>query len=293
MKKLDFCKDFMLDGYGLSCIENYLLYIFNVEMLPYQYLFFESSLSANEITKAFIDDGISFANFDKIRRLQSIASDYGFIDITYDSVINKEIFDCHDYICIKVKPEYIKEKYNTTLWRDDHYILVSKIEDNKFSYLNDTPRDIGIFSLEELCETFAGKVIAFDIKRDINYRIKENFAELLIEDLKNNTNEIIFANKNIDRYNCIAARNIIGVCRILRKRLCEFCSVYININVEFMIPYIKWLDKCYVQVEYMRLRNKYNPEEIKNMLYRLSENDSGLLAEVRKHIERKMINNER
>ena len=77
MKKLDFCKDFMLDGYGLSCIENYLLYIFNVEMLPYQYLFFESSLSANEITKAFIDDGISFANFDKIRRLQSIASDYG------------------------------------------------------------------------------------------------------------------------------------------------------------------------------------------------------------------------
>ena len=70
-------------------------------------------------------------------------------------------------------------------------------------------------------------------------------------------------------------------------------QVYININVEFMIPYIKWLDKCYVQVEYMRLRNKYNPEEIKNMLYRLSENDSGLLAEVRKHIERKMINNER
>ena len=54
-------------------VENYLLYIFNVEMLPYQYLFFESSLSANEITKAFIDDGISFANFDKIRRLQWIS----------------------------------------------------------------------------------------------------------------------------------------------------------------------------------------------------------------------------
>lgn len=259
MRHLEMNKSDLDNLYGLSCIENFLLYVLKKESYSYRYLFFESMLSFRNVVDAFVNENLTYAYFNKVERLQNIASAYDLIVMLSKPIIEKTLFEHHDYICMMVKPTYIQSKYKVELWRDDHYILLLKVEDDKFFYLNDTPRDAGILSWDEVKSIFAGSIIVFDIKKDISDDLKTEYYRLFIDHAKGAEANTVLPHIN----DFVMARDILGVYRILSRRIYEFCSLYINMEV--FTPVLNELDRYYASLEYMRLRNRINFDSINQM----------------------------
>ena len=273
-----FSKDELNNLYGLSCIENFLLYILKKEKYLYKYLFFQSFLPFRIIIDSFIREKVQFAYFDKIMRIQDLAGKYGLIDLHTINSLDFEFINKYEYICVMVKPEYIKSKYKIALWREDHYILLSQLNKNHFYYLNDTPRDVGLISFAELKSIFAGQIVAFDIRHNITDELIKQFFNLFIYNLDFDKREFII---NIDDF--VTARDILGIHRILRRRVYEFCSMYTD--VEFLIPYLNTLDKHYTSLEYMRLRNNVDFKNINIMLLDVYKEDIVKMNDILRKLE--------
>jgi uncharacterized protein (DUF169 family) len=54
---------------------------------------------------------------------------------------------------IKVKPEFMINKFKTKMWRDDHYLLIC-MQDNIIRFVNDTPLSDGVLTESELSEAY-------------------------------------------------------------------------------------------------------------------------------------------
>ena len=280
MKRFEFDKDNLNDLYGLSCVENFLLYILKMERYSYKFLFYKSFLSFSAIVNAFYIDKVEYAYFNKISRIQDLARKNKVINMRENFILDLDFFDRYDYICVMVKPEYIKSKYNTEMWRDDHYILLSKTDNKNFNYLNDNPRNIGVISFSELENISTGRVLAFDLKKDINDEIKKVFFNEFIIDF--NADALTDLNINITDFTM--ARDILGIHRILRRRTCDFCSQYANI--EFLTPYLNALDKHYTSLEYMRLRNKVDYNKINEIFANILQEDRNEMFKIKTELEK-------
>lgn len=119
---MKFEKSILDNVFGLSCIENYLLYIMKSSNYEYKHLFHESFISFGELAKAFFEENVKYAYFDKIRRLQSVACEYELIKLHITAGFRKEVLK-YDFCCVQVTSDYVKKQYGKEAWRDDHYIL--------------------------------------------------------------------------------------------------------------------------------------------------------------------------
>ncbi len=266
MKTVQFDKDLLNGLYGISCIENYVLYILRREGFSYQYLYFQSGLSFGEIADEFVHRNARFAYFYRIKRLQNIAAENGLIHMMSDSWVDFSDLCNHDFVCVMVKPEYIKKKYHVDLWRDDHFILLSEMDESRFYYLNNTPRDAGLISCKELQQVCGGGMVAIDIGWDVTEELQQKFLYQMIQSIRIDD---ITAEYDIGDFGI--ARDILGICRILRKRLYEFSSQYLDSG--FLLPYLNLLDKQYMSIEYMRLREKMDRKKLNDMMLEVAVED--------------------
>lgn len=272
MKTKTFDKTELNNVLGLSCIENFFLYALKNESYDYKHLYYLSYLSLCDIASEFINNGVDYASFYKITRLQELAKNHNLIVMKYFRNTNfyNNINDC-DYTAITVKPEYIKEKYKTELWRNDHYILISQIDSEKFHYLNDNPRDSGNISFRELENIYAGEMIGFTIKNHITEKLKKDFTKNFIDSII-----IIPMRFKFNISDLLTARDILGILRILRKRMYEYCVQYIT--VDFYEDFLTHIDKTYSLIEYMRLRKSSDLNKINETFEEIQEKDIELLA---------------
>ncbi len=267
MKQMEFDKSLLDHLHGLSCIENYVLYLLRKEGFPYQYLYYQSYLSFREIADDFVYGDTQYAYFYKVKRLQNLAVETGSIQIQSCEKLDLDFICSHDYICVMVKSEYIKEKYNVDLWREDHYILLSNMDGFRFNYLNDTPRDVGIISFSELKQIYGSDMIAIDMGSNVTDEMKQDFLRKLIKS--------IHIDEDIEQYNLtdyIIARDILGICRVLRKRIYEFSSMYID--AEFLKPYLYMLDQQYLAIEYSRLRRNADYSKVNDIMLHVAAEDA-------------------
>jgi len=261
---------------SLSCVESYFLYILDIENYSYKHLYSHSYEGFNEICKAFFDEGMSYAYYNGVPRLQDVAQRFGLVELK--GVEIPELFaalELDGYCCVKTKPSYIKNRYNSLMWRDDHYILLTEYTGEFWSFLNDTPRDTGKLTNSEILEAYNGKMLIIRILKEITEEIKES----LLLDFRTALSQKVkpYALCTID--NVIAARDAIGVLRVLRRRLHEYCSLYTD--CEFMFEYLRELDKQYSLLEYMRLRNKVDVVKIADLFLSLQQRDCSIIESIR------------
>ena len=145
---------------GLACIENYLLYVLNINNYEYRHLYAKSFLPFFDIAVAFLKESASYAYFNKIERLVNVADKKGLIHFSAFNDLNEEIYRC-DYCCLQINSEFIKERYRGQIWRDDHYYLLSAIDGDTWTCLNDNPRERIVFKYDELCNVYGGAGYCF------------------------------------------------------------------------------------------------------------------------------------
>lgn len=267
------------DLHGLSCVENLLLYILKSSQYSYQHLFYNSFINFDDVLDAFINENEVYVNFTKVPRIQDTAVDIGMVEMNLcDSL---DLDDAVDrYMLITVKPTYIKDTYDVELWRNDHYILIQR-DGNQCRYINDNPRDSGSISIEELYGIFDGKTILLKLKGDIRADCKEQLRRKFIYNLNSlkyriNLQKLIITDMKL-------LRDVIGVYRILTRRLYDFSSLYMS--AEFLLPQIKYLDKQYILVEYMRMKNKIDSIVIDNIIEKVREYEKINIPKIMSNME--------
>jgi|GEM_PF-1811205 len=276
---LFFDKTKFINGCALSCVENYLLYLLNINEIKYDYLFYKSYKSFDEIMYDFFINKMEYAFYKGISRLQDVASDLGLCKLMeYDTNDPDIILNDERVVAICVKSDFIEKKYGRSLWRDDHFILINKNIKSEYQYLNDNPLDVGYFSKLELYEIYNGIIICFGI--DINnfkyinkFELLENLYEAVQDSRSYNLD--VFLENNID---ILCLRDMLGVLRVIIKRMQIFCSEFIDDS--FLIEYSKMIDLYYSRLEYMRLRKSDNLHEIKKVIIDVSMLDKKVRAQL-------------
>lgn len=277
MKEIKVDKSLFDRVLGISCIENYFLYVAAYIGIDFRTMYANSYISINEIAHTFIDKKISYAFFNKISRLQNIAYELGIINLTYKSNISY-ISDCNCYCCIKVNRNFIKKLYERVPWRDDHYMLVCSKENEKFVLLNDIPRDVVEVRVEQLHQVYDGNIVCFKfLMKNISDDIKDKLLNQFLTSLLHPNLSCGFEFDNLE-----IVRDIIGIIRITRKRIREYSSIYIN--TDFMADYIAKIDKTYAMIEYLRLRNRFDYNEVKQSFAEIRENDLRMIGKLNREI---------
>jgi len=270
MRSLNVDKEIFDNLIGLSCVENYLLYILAHNRTQYRHIYAHSFISFYDIVDAFCNHDIQYAYFNKIVRVQELAHRKGLVSLSVLSDIS-DALSSKVYCCFKVTPVFIQTRFGRSLWRDDHYILACNHSDSNWVFLNDNPRDVIKLHHDELLSVYDGNIICFDILRDFDDNIAGDFLREFKQKLLEPCDSC-----NVDIKSIEVARDILGVLRISRKRICEYCSHYTS--VEFMNNYLMELNKAYAMLEYMRLRNKIDFNKINQELEKLQEEDMKIIS---------------
>lgn len=273
----------LLDGiYGLSCVENYFLYFLKEQGYSYIPFFFDSYLSFETIIKEFVENKAEYSSFYRMTRLQKLAAEYGLIDITSKQDKKVRLADDRhfEYAAIQVKPSFIREKYERNLWREDHFILLKKVEQTLF-YLNDIPRDTNTITYEEIDQIYDGKILKFSIKKAIDKDLEKIFRKGFKMSLK--SGELKETEVLIQKIsNITLARDIIGILRISRKRVHLYLN-YLGVKEKKLEKYLDYLDMIYNKIEYIRLRKADSNQKYKEILNQVYEKDKGFFDIVKKY----------
>lgn len=271
-----FSKDGLMDGYALSCVESYVLYLLKIREPQWRAIFYKSYMSFTNILDEFIYNNAEYARFTSIERLQITGQELGLINYSY---IKKEILSSElehkDSLIICINPEYIKQRYGTNLWRDDHFILIKKGEDGDYFYLNDNPKDDGELSKEQIIRIYTGKYIEIDIPRNTIVNTKDLLKAFVKRmQMEYNNQSLMYPDYLISvfRDRLTVLRDALGILRVSIKRAIMFSKWYdSDINGK---EYIEFLDRIYLKLEYMRLRKGSNEKEINDIMKEIIEKDS-------------------
>lgn len=243
---------------GFSCIENYVL----STLSHYSYLYFNSFVCVSEIIKETIIGGIGFANLRSIPRIQHTAELEGFIH--YKSWIAKDILEVFlpdSYTCVEVRPEWFKGRYRERAWRDDHYVMIERRSGQEIFIVNDTPLDEIIVSYDEAYTLFAGGVFSYSVQEVDILEKKKHYLERFYTNLLQEEAPVSDLPSEIS---LVRFRDFLGIMKISRRRIAQFCSNYFDTG--FLTEYLSYLDKCFIGIEYMRLRNRQDNKIILEML---------------------------
>lgn len=256
-----FTKDSMCSEYGLSCFENYVLYLLNTNTEHWEKVYYKSYCSYDTILYQLAVRGQSYSSIDFLERLQTTAEQLGLIETR---AIDAQEFDYMrpgSLLIVQITPEAVKDLFDATLWRDDHLILVYKKNVREYEYLNDHPLRTGVLSSEELADVsgntgFAVKITVHpgsvgeekELLRKLRERISSEAADI----------------REQDTVELSVLRDSIGIFRVVVRRMGIFLACCCG--QEPFGELCQELDLLYSKTEYLRIRNNGDVRQTKDIL---------------------------
>ena len=239
-------------------------------------MFFNSFLPLQDIYNEILINNKNYVTFFAVERLYDTARKLQLIQMDiYQGANFIEFFEYYDYCCVQIKPEYICKRYNTKMWRDDHYILLFPRKNNVYFFLNDSPRDFGEIEYNELEKIYDGHAVAFNIPTEINTETQRIF-------LKRFMNQIPLSDGIVEphkvKIELEKLRDMIGILKVLRRRLIAYCKLVFQF--ETSADYLNILERYYTLTEYFRLKHSYDDESLYAIINDMYLQDTALLKEI-------------
>lgn len=268
MKQFKVSKDILNYTMGLSCIENYMLYVMIAERYPYPYLYYRSYRSLSNIITDFI-----IGNNYPTDCLSLVMSDNHLVRIQRYEKSNFNSFVFHDFNCVMVRPEYMIEQYGCHFLNNSHYILLAPgMDTDNYAYVNDIPKDIGTVTISKLKDISAGKIFCFDIQKYPDEKQKKKFFRYLYNTIRSR-NEL---QADLTKVDIAMAKNSLGIYKIMSKRLIDFCSLYMP--MDFYQQHLKRIERGYMILKYMCLLGEKDLHRIHTLLEQLCRENNRYLT---------------
>lgn len=257
---------------GISCVENLLLYILRANNFPYTYLYYKSYRPFIDVLHYSINNKLDYANNDMIERLQKTATDEGYIDLRYlDDISDIRYKD--SYICVMVSPIFSKDIYQVSLARADHFILLGRYEQGKYTYINDIPQDINTISENTLNTYLNNKGIAINVCSVPGESTKKQYLTKMVNELTMTLGTIETGVPNVT--DLLLLRDALLIHKIIMRRAFEFLNAYIKCND--ILNILTNIETFCNKVEYMRLRKIYDEKRIYNMIIDICSNEKKIV----------------
>ncbi len=275
---------------GLSCLENYLLGILKIHGIDISRLYSRSLVHAKKLYDDVFIKNRTYESYREIPSMHNAAKELGIIKFTFvetdpgfDLALRLKKLGEDEYILVRVKPVYIKEKYRIKLWRDDHYMLVF-LKSDEIHFINDTPRAEGILIQEELPDFYDNgymwiKVLGPMTKKMIDYSMV-NFIETFQFSKQFNSFEII-PYSDIDKEEKI--KNMLFIYRISLQRTIEFSSIYFNLSS--FEQYITDFNRILAKLEYDIFKKNISIRGSTDILLLIFKINLALYEEIYKKLE--------
>lgn len=256
---MNFQESYFYNDYGLSCVEDYIIYILGKETSNWVRIFYKSYFDVEEILNYLLFKNQEYSSVNFIERIQDTLVKDGILSL--EQMCLKSIGGVRNFFLVELKQSATKELLNINTWRSDHFIMCSRNNDGEYLYVNDRPYITGSLERSELLKYAAKEyvLIVQVINKDIGTVITEDKIIQLEQKLKSETllsGDLYFGLEKI--------RDGIGIYRVVVKRLqAFFCSYRINI---FIKDEIRRIDNIYLKLEYMNIRKNYDLGKVNSLI---------------------------
>lgn len=258
---MNFRESYFHNEFGLSCVEDYIIYILCKDTINWARIFFKSYVDIEEIINYLFLEGQEYSSIKFIERIQNTLIQNGMLNLVPLELKNVENIEKKLVFLMELKDGATRGLLNINTWRNDHFIMVYKDVDDKYSYVNDRPYLTGNLEYKDLLK-YAGKEYVLDI-RLINNDIAAVVNEESLFQIEQKLNSQSILAHNI-WFECEKIRDCIGIYRVVVKRLQAFFGSY-GIS-EFMRDEIEMIEHIYLRLEYMNLRRNYDIEKINTLI---------------------------
>ena len=250
---MKFQETYFHNEYGLSCVEDYIIYVLCKETFDWPKIFYKSYYDIEEILNHLLFEGQEYSSIKFIERIQNtLINDgmLGLIQLNLEEIVGIEP---EKFFLMELKESATKELLNINAWRSDHYIMCYKNTNGRYAYVNDRPYITDNLEYSEL-QKYAGReqaLIVQVINKNIGSVVNREKVVQLEQKLKSETllsGDLYLGFEKI--------RDSVGIYRVVVKRLqALFCS-YGTSN--FIEDEIKRIDNIYLRLEYMNIRKSYD-----------------------------------
>ena len=277
--KTTFMKDSLDNVFALSCVENYILGYLKLSGINISLLYYDSYISIGQIIYDFFKQHSRFDSYYSIARIQDLAMQLGIIDL--DSFKSNSLLfsEGYEYLCC-VKPEFLIKKYGMPSWRVDHYFYIKKWSSCILDIINDNPRDEFSLSMDEFMEIYKGEYIRFKCNNDIKF----DNTFFLCRFLTRINDEYEYKYNVSDVLDIAKVRDAIGILKISRNRIEQFCANYMDIT--FLRDHVKKINELYAFTEYSRLKGCRNLSKIITYLDMINANDQLIINQIKSNINK-------
>lgn len=250
---MKFQETYFHNEYGLSCVEDYIIYVLCKETFDWPKIFYKSYYDIGEILNHLLFEGQEYSSIKFIERIQNtLINDgmLGLIQLNLEEIVGIEP---EKFFLMELKESATKELLNINAWRSDHCIMCYKNTNGRYAYVNDRPYITDNLEYSEL-QKYAGReqaLIVQVINKNIGSVVNREKVVQLEQKLKSETllsGDLYLGFEKI--------RDSVGIYRVVVKRLqALFCS-YGTSN--FIEDEIKRIDNIYLRLEYMNIRKSYD-----------------------------------
>ncbi len=272
---------------GLSCVENYVLALHKARCMSPVCLYYQSGISFQKVIRCFAS-GDLYASFSGVDRLHTLAKHFGMISFDFMTDM-PDITELKDpYILWCVAPEFVSERFHSSMWRDDHFIMLANTDTPEtYQYWNDIPAAEGTITLQELCDAYHNKCIAVSLHPEVCVSKDEIIAKYIeatdLEDI---------SPRMIADLSPLQLRDAIGVMKVLRNRLlafyCEYCECDLLDPLSSAFKkHISNLERLYVLVEYARAKAPVLNQDLLARVESLAQKDMEMVQMLTQEIIRK------
>lgn len=273
---MKFQESYFHNEYGLSCVEDYFLYILCKDTFDWPKIFYKSYYDIEEILNYLLFEGQEYSSIKFIERIQNTLINDGMLELIQLNLEEIEGIEPGNILLMELKESATKELLNINAWRSDHYIMCYKNTNGRYVYVNDRPYITGNLEHSEL-QKYAGReqaLIVQVINKNIGSVVNREKVVQLEQKLKSETllsGDLYLAFEKI--------RDSVGIYRVVVKRLQAFFCSYGTIN--FIEDEIKRIDNIYLRLEYMNIRKNYDLARVNDLI---SE-----VIDIQKNIKKKAL----
>ena len=136
---MKFQETYFHNEYGLSCVEDYIIYVLCKETFDWPKIFYKSYYDIGEILNHLLFEGQEYSSIKFIERIQNtLINDgmLGLIQLNLEEIVGIEP---EKFFLMELKESATKELLNINAWRSDHYIMCYKNTNGRYAYVNDRP----------------------------------------------------------------------------------------------------------------------------------------------------------
>lgn len=267
----------MCNQYGLSCIEDYILYLLNSNIEGWEKIFGKSYTGFENILFEFLEREQNYSSIDFIERIQTTALKLRIVQIR--SIENLKNLQTGKMYLMQITPNSVKSLWNIELWREDHYILMYKLGEGLYEYINDRPFKNGILEEHEVLNMFADRLLEIKL---LSNTIEWKDSIALAEQLKESVHSQVNIPQKYDLLNAVNLRDSIGIYRVVVRRIDAFFACFDN--KKCFEDYSMKLDALYLKLEYLRIRKRDCQEAILEIFARVREIDKQLTQDIKERL---------